>query len=157
MNLYGRFIRRAGNLRIQQVHTLKTLSYIFFPSQPFITGNKQGVARGFEIRGKLGERELERSLAGPQEVSRFSQKPGRALSVGSETKALTCTWPTRLVTIYLKLNFSNSSVSYQIHCQKCFDFRREMLNLSYCLGFSRPLLASINNQECALSCESANP
>ena len=43
----------------------------------------------------------------------FSQEPGQALSVVSETKALTYTLLARLVTSYLKLKFSNSRVSYQ--------------------------------------------
>ena len=38
----------------------------------------------------------------------FSQEPGWALSVVSETKALTYALLTRLITIYLKLKFSNS-------------------------------------------------
>ena len=38
----------------------------------------------------------------------FSQEPGRALSVVSETKALTYTVLARLITFYLKLKFSNS-------------------------------------------------
>ena len=38
----------------------------------------------------------------------FSQEPGWALSVISETKALTYTLLARLITIYLKLKFSNS-------------------------------------------------
>ena len=38
----------------------------------------------------------------------FSQEPGQALSVVSETKALTYALLTRLITIYLKLKFSNS-------------------------------------------------
>ena len=52
------------------------LSYIFFPSQPFITGNKQGAVRGFEIQGKLGERKLQHSRPGQLAVPR-----GRWLSV----------------------------------------------------------------------------
>ena len=38
----------------------------------------------------------------------FSQEPGQALSVVSETKALTYTLLARLITFYLKLKFSNS-------------------------------------------------
>ena len=38
----------------------------------------------------------------------FSQEPGQAFSVVSETKALTYALPTRLVTIHLKLKFSSS-------------------------------------------------
>ena len=38
----------------------------------------------------------------------FSQEPGWALSVVSKTKALTYTLLARLITIYLKLKFSNS-------------------------------------------------
>ena len=38
----------------------------------------------------------------------FSKEPGGALSVVSETKALTYTLLARLITIYLKLKFSNS-------------------------------------------------
>ena len=38
----------------------------------------------------------------------FSQEPGRALSVVSETKALAYTLLARLITFYLKLKFSNS-------------------------------------------------
>ena len=45
-------------------------SYIFFPSQPFITGNKQGAVRGFEIQGKLGERKLQHSRPGQLAVPR---------------------------------------------------------------------------------------
>ena len=37
----------------------------------------------------------------------FSQEPGQALSVVSETKALTYALFTRLITVYLKLKFSN--------------------------------------------------
>ena len=43
----------------------------------------------------------------------FSQEPGWALSVVSETKALTYTLLARLITFYLKLKFSNSWVPYQ--------------------------------------------
>ena len=43
----------------------------------------------------------------------FSQEPGQALSVVSETKALTYTLLARLITFYLKLKFSNSWVPYQ--------------------------------------------
>ena len=38
----------------------------------------------------------------------FSQEPGWALSIVSETKALTYALLTRLISIYLKLKFSNS-------------------------------------------------
>ena len=38
----------------------------------------------------------------------FSQEPRWALSVGSETKSLTYTLLSRLITFYLKLKFSNS-------------------------------------------------
>ena len=38
----------------------------------------------------------------------FSQEPGQALPVVSETRALTYTLPGRLTTFYLKLKFSNS-------------------------------------------------
>ena len=38
----------------------------------------------------------------------FSQEPGQALSVVSETKVLTYTLLARLITFYLKLKFSNS-------------------------------------------------
>ena len=40
----------------------------------------------------------------------FSQEPGQALSVVSETKAFTYTLLARLTTFYLKLKFSNSGV-----------------------------------------------
>ena len=46
----------AGDLRRWQVHTLKEPSYSLtfsFQANVFITGNKQGVVRGFEIHGKL--------------------------------------------------------------------------------------------------------
>ena len=38
----------------------------------------------------------------------FSQEPAQALSLFSETKALTYTLLARLITFYLKLKFSNS-------------------------------------------------
>ena len=38
----------------------------------------------------------------------FFQDPGQALSVVSETEALTYTLLARLITVYLKLKFSNS-------------------------------------------------
>ena len=44
----------------------------------------------------------------------FSQEPGWASSVVSETKAVTHALLTRLITIYLKLKFSNSSVPYHL-------------------------------------------
>ena len=44
----------------------------------------------------------------------FSQEPGQALSIVSETKALTYTSLARLITFYLKLKFSNFWVPYHI-------------------------------------------
>ena len=52
----------------------------------------------------------------PQEADCFSQEPGGTLSVISETKALTCALLTRLITIYLKLKFSNSWVPFDRGC-----------------------------------------
>ena len=140
MNLYWCIIQMASDLRRQQVCTITKPSYIFFPNQTFITGNKQGVVRGFEIQGELRERNCSIlvlgsklfpgasgflspwntmaqmsplvprrwSLAVPQDVDCFSQEPGWALSVVSETKALTYALLTGLITIYLKVKFSNS-------------------------------------------------
>ena len=56
LNLYWCIIQMASDLRRQQVCTITKPSYIFFPNQTFITGNKQGVVRGFEIQGELRER-----------------------------------------------------------------------------------------------------
>ena len=53
-----------------------------------------------------------------QEVGCLSQEPGWALSVVSETKALTYTLLTRLITIYPKLKFSSSQVPYHFHTIK---------------------------------------
>ena len=112
-------------------------SYIFCPSQCFYN-REQNAVRGFEISGKIRFKKPQYSLPGQLAIPRviclsqehkgpdastcpqvvifssapggqlFSQEPGWALSVGSESKALTYTFLTRLITIYLKLKFSNS-------------------------------------------------
>ena len=53
MNLYGRFIQKAGDLRRRQVHTLIGPSCLFFPGQTFYTGNKQGAVRALRFREDL--------------------------------------------------------------------------------------------------------
>ena len=138
MNLYGRFIQIAGDLRRWQVHTLTDHVVFSFQANVFIAGNKQGTERGFEIQAGSGRRNSSIPVLGgsqgqvvicrspehngldastcPQAVifssapggQLFSQEPAQALSVVSETKALTYTLLARLITFYLKLKFSNS-------------------------------------------------
>ena len=57
VNLYGCFIQMAGALRRWWIHTLTDHLTFSFRARLFITGNKQGAVRGFEIQGELGERE----------------------------------------------------------------------------------------------------
>ena len=52
----GRCIQMAGDLRRWWVHTLTDHLVFSFQANAFITGNKQGAVRGFEIQGVLGER-----------------------------------------------------------------------------------------------------
>ena len=56
LNLYRCFIPVAGDLRRWQFHTRTDHFTFSFQARLFITGNKQGVVRGFEIQGELGER-----------------------------------------------------------------------------------------------------
>ena len=63
----------------------------------------------------------------------FSQEPGQALSVVSETKALTFALLTRLITIYLKLIFSNSSVPYQ-YCEVPRILGTSLLTQLFCFN-----------------------
>ena len=54
LNLHGRFIQTASNLRRRQVHTLTDHLVLSFQAKIFITGDKQGAVRGFEIQGGSG-------------------------------------------------------------------------------------------------------
>ena len=47
----------AGDLRRWRVHTLTDHPPFSFQVRLFITGNKQGAVRGFEIQGELGEKD----------------------------------------------------------------------------------------------------
>ena len=51
MNLYGRFIQMAGDLRRWQAHTLTDHLVFSFQANVFIARNKESVARGLEIQG----------------------------------------------------------------------------------------------------------
>ena len=57
LNLYGRSIQMAGDLRKWQIHTLTDHLVFSFQAKVFITGNKPGAASGFEGQGGLGERD----------------------------------------------------------------------------------------------------
>ena len=56
LDLYGRFIQMAGNLRKFRVHTLTDHLVFSFQAKVYLAGNKQGAVRGFEVQGGLGER-----------------------------------------------------------------------------------------------------
>ena len=56
LNLYGHFIQMDGNLRTWWVHTLTDHLTFSFQANVFITWNKQGAVRGFEVQGGLGEK-----------------------------------------------------------------------------------------------------
>ena len=51
LNLYGRFIQMAGDLRRWQAHTLTDHLVFSFQANVFIARNKESVARGLEIQG----------------------------------------------------------------------------------------------------------
>ena len=70
LNLYWNFIQMASDLRRWRVHTLTDYLTFSFQGSVFVTGNKQGVARGFEIQGKFGERRLQHSRQGQLAVPR---------------------------------------------------------------------------------------
>ena len=56
LNLYGRFIQMADDLRRWWVHILTDHLVFSLQARLFIAGNKQGTVKGFEIQGGLGER-----------------------------------------------------------------------------------------------------
>ena len=129
----------AGDLRRWWVHTLTDHLPFSFQAKIFIAGNKQGVVRGFEIQGGSGRRNCNIPVLGGCHLplpeiqwpgclhlspgvtfssapggQLFSQEPGQALSIVSETIALTYTLLARLTTFYLKLKFCNPWVPYQL-------------------------------------------
>ena len=67
LNLYGSFIQMAGDLRRWWVHSLT--DHLLFSFQPsiFITGNKPGTLRGFEIQGGSGRRNCHIPVLGSQQ------------------------------------------------------------------------------------------
>ena len=96
----------AGNLRRWWVHTLTEHLVFSFQARLFIPGNKQGAVRALGPDASSCPQEvIFSSVPGGQ---LFSQEPGQALSVVSETKALTYTLLARLITFYIKLKIFNS-------------------------------------------------
>ena len=67
LNLYGRFIQMAGDLRRWRVHTLTDHLVFSLQAKVFTAGNKQGEVRGFEIQGKVNwirKKQLQHSSPG---------------------------------------------------------------------------------------------
>ena len=82
LDLYGRFIQMAGNLRKFRVHTLTDHLVFSFQAKVYLAGNKQGAVRGFENQGGLGKRNCNipvsggLSLPGRQGPRRLHLSPG---------------------------------------------------------------------------------